>query len=142
MKNLKNENITSLAAEALLLLETGRKIVCTFAKNHRESSFFARLSHSRKPLVIVNCGLKTENSRQLSAEDVRAKYSHLCRKKAGFPVIQIVFSLQNECIVNWYQRSCSSMINLPEKKAKGRKFTLQSHRRQCRNRTSFCVISK
>ena len=59
---------------------------------------------------------------------MRAKYSHLCAKEACFSVIQAVRSLQDECIVNWYQRSCSSIIDLPEKKAKGRKFTLQSHR--------------
>ena len=79
--------------------------------------------------MIVNCGLntvKTENSRQLSAEDIRANYSYLCPKEACFLVIQIVSSLQNEFIVNWYQRSCSSIINLPEKKKKGRKFTFQS----------------
>ena len=83
--------------------------------------------------MIVNCGLKTETSRQLSAEDIRAKYSYLCPKEAHFSVIQIVCSLQNEYIVNWYQRSRPSIINLPEKKASDWKFTFQSHRRQCKN---------
>ena len=101
---LPRERSTSFSSCALIISLTGRKIVCACATNHRKSRFTRGfVIHGRKALVIVKCGLKTETSKQLSAEDIRAKYSYSCPKDACFSVIQVVCSLQNECIVNWYQ---------------------------------------
>ena len=85
------------------LTEQDGKLHLTCAKKAQGIKVYARFSYSRFTEGTCDDGALWPKKMKIRgrAEDVRAKYSYLRRKEACFSVIQIVCSLQNECILNW-----------------------------------------